>query len=534
MHSISATLIKPFSTALIKPLAKLICIALLFITQTAHADFRKALDAYQARDGATMLKEVKDAVDKKNDDGLILFISAMDIDYLTSILSSFDAFEEAKNRKNALSQFAGDSPSLAEARWVQQAFAKEKSTWETILDKNQQKQLFDSLDHATSQSKVEARYKFIHSAIYMKYMPESKQKDGLDEELNVLANKGSTSAAMDLYYLSITPEDRYNHLLKAANNGSPDAASRLAIECYSGANQVFPNLLECKTRNEKLIFHWLTVALLNQDRNPHWIPSNAASKLAELYLNGFDEQQANVREAYLWEMYAIKMGYGSDLIDEIHEKGLLKQADTEFGELLAASWNDSEKRQALLATASSESELPKLLRTKKYNIGQPIFTFNVLSIRLPKQKRAVIGTGLQMVDIYADGKVNLSFGYMDSHKENVETAIKLNKRQLKRFINEVKAFKIESWGSGGFATTQDCYNCGRNQINLTVVSRLGKGETYYRTSGGEFTSDPISSNFTRLTLLIEKYVPTVQLRCSIGSSEAYRQSCLNFYQSLKN
>ena len=36
-------------------------ISLLLITQTAYADFRKALDAYQARDGATMLKEVKDA-----------------------------------------------------------------------------------------------------------------------------------------------------------------------------------------------------------------------------------------------------------------------------------------------------------------------------------------------------------------------------------------------------------------------------------------------------------------------------------------
>ena len=58
MHFISASLIKPF----INSLANLICMALLFTTQTAHADFRKALDAYMARDGATMLKEVKDAV----------------------------------------------------------------------------------------------------------------------------------------------------------------------------------------------------------------------------------------------------------------------------------------------------------------------------------------------------------------------------------------------------------------------------------------------------------------------------------------
>ncbi|MEQ1767073.1 MAG: hypothetical protein ABL859_06550, partial [Methylotenera sp.] len=243
----------------------LICLFFCTCVQPAHADFRKALEAYQNRDGATMLKEVQDAVNKKSDDGLILFIGVMDIDCLTSILSSFDAFEEAKNRKNAPNQFIEDSPSLAEARLMRQEFAKEKSTWETILDKNQQKQLFYLLNHATSQSKVEARYKFIHSAVYMKYMPESQKEHGLDEELSVLEKRGSASAAMELYYLSNTPENRYNHLLKAANNGSPDAASRLAIDCYRGTNSAFLESPECKTRNEKQMFYWLKVALLNQD-----------------------------------------------------------------------------------------------------------------------------------------------------------------------------------------------------------------------------------------------------------------------------
>ena len=81
------------------------------MTQTAHADFRKALEAYQNRDGDTLLKEVKDAVDKKNDDGLILFISAMDIDYTTSRMTSFEP--EPKSQKLDLTKL--------------------KSTWETIL-----------------------------------------------------------------------------------------------------------------------------------------------------------------------------------------------------------------------------------------------------------------------------------------------------------------------------------------------------------------------------------------------------------------
>ena len=72
-------------------------ISLLFITQIAHADFRKALDAYQARDGATMLKEVKDAVDKMNDDGLMLFLMATNLDATTS-----DYDETTKQSKSTL------------------------------------------------------------------------------------------------------------------------------------------------------------------------------------------------------------------------------------------------------------------------------------------------------------------------------------------------------------------------------------------------------------------------------------------------
>jgi hypothetical protein len=61
-----------------------ISFGLLLVSPAAHADFRKAVDAYIARDGATMLAEVKDAADKKNNEGLMLFMSAMNIDASTS------------------------------------------------------------------------------------------------------------------------------------------------------------------------------------------------------------------------------------------------------------------------------------------------------------------------------------------------------------------------------------------------------------------------------------------------------------------
>jgi len=69
----------------------------MLITQTAHADFRKALEAYQKRDGDTLLKQVKDAVDKKNDDGLMLFLMATNMDAANS-----DYDETTKQSKSTL------------------------------------------------------------------------------------------------------------------------------------------------------------------------------------------------------------------------------------------------------------------------------------------------------------------------------------------------------------------------------------------------------------------------------------------------
>src|SRR5688500_11704459 len=89
-------------------------VTFLLITQTVHADFRKALDAYQQRDGTTMLKEVKDGADKKNDDGLILYLS---------ILKQYP------------------------------------KTWQSTLDSSQQTELFNCLEKATVQSSLQSQYR---------------------------------------------------------------------------------------------------------------------------------------------------------------------------------------------------------------------------------------------------------------------------------------------------------------------------------------------------------------------------------------
>ncbi len=72
-------------------------VSLLLMAQTAHADFRKALDAYQKRDGASRLKEVEDAVDQKDDHGLMLLLRATNMDAATS-----DYDETTKQSKSTL------------------------------------------------------------------------------------------------------------------------------------------------------------------------------------------------------------------------------------------------------------------------------------------------------------------------------------------------------------------------------------------------------------------------------------------------
>lgn len=91
------THIRRFNTKLKAVLATSITLLCLSVATTAHADFRKALDAYQARDGATMLKEVKDAVNKKSDDGLMLLLMATNMDAATS-----DYDETTKQSKSTL------------------------------------------------------------------------------------------------------------------------------------------------------------------------------------------------------------------------------------------------------------------------------------------------------------------------------------------------------------------------------------------------------------------------------------------------
>lgn len=103
----------------------------LVATSIAQADFHKAILAYQNRDGLSLLREVKDAVNKKNNDGLMLFMNVMSIDRGTSMKTSL--YKDTQDKKN-------------------------QTTLRNILTDQQRGELIELLISATKNSTADAQF----------------------------------------------------------------------------------------------------------------------------------------------------------------------------------------------------------------------------------------------------------------------------------------------------------------------------------------------------------------------------------------
>ena len=227
--------------------------------------------------------------------------------------------------------------------------------------------------------------------------------------------------------------------------------------------------------------------------------------------------------------------FNDSILGEIHKKGLLKQVDPVLGAQLEDSWNDKYKRRELVQIKQIPV-LPKLLKDlAKANNENPVFSFHsTAKLRLPKYKRFYFSIGAHDVDIYADGRVNLNFGYMDSRKENVETVLKLTPQQLQQFITDVKSLKMADWVNEPEFCADDW--CGINVLQYFVLNRVNDDVKTFEMSlvtPKDITPTNLEGKyFSQITTLIEKYIPTQKLRCSIGTSKTYTQSCLDFYYQL--
>lgn len=469
MHSICTTYIKPF----IKPLANLICITLLFLTQTAHADFRKALDAYQKRDGATMLKEVKDAVDKKNDDGLMLLLMATNLDAATS-----DYDETTK---------------------------QSKSTLRAILPQPKWDEMRELLVQATNNSTVDAQYYFLTTSQF--------RVDSIAKKVNEYAAKGSQIAML---------QSTITNKAEAA-----DLEAQLALGFRSlnyenefGCEKQSKDSL-CQTKDEAKGHYWLKRATRTYETSSYADSDLLPSVMCEFYRKTANSDQIKLKQAYLWALKGVNeraQGFSDSMncLRRMHESKNLKVIapelqDKEFG---GTAFNT-------LVYRSDVRELPDLILEVRKEIVKeelPISTYYF--------GQGFNGFGL---DVYTDGRV--LFGFVNYPKSLLT---KDKPKTVKAFLADIKRTGFYNWTTAESSTGMcpDFDPCTRS--NLQVTLRYGdKVKRIYFSILPEYLLDgeQASQNRKRMAVirtLVNKYFPTDSLRCKLGNSEQKKQACLDF------
>ena len=225
--------------------ATLFLLGLSLLPLTAHADFRKALEAYLNRDGQVMLREVKSAIDHKKYDGLLLFSDAISLDELNS----------TKYPVNT---------SLSEEKY------KVDGTLETIVAPSQRTELSQLLDEAMSTTTPEAQYNFYFKRL-SNFTSQRSDKNDVIEKLESLANGGSSSAATELVQIYgssaiASPSVARHWFIKAAEMGDPYSSTSLAFSYLGYRSKYFLSTTNCEQlkingscfeRNLNKVDYWL-------------------------------------------------------------------------------------------------------------------------------------------------------------------------------------------------------------------------------------------------------------------------------------
>ena len=492
-------------------------ITLLFITQTAHADFRKALDAYQKRDGASMLKEVKDAVSKKNDDGLILFLNALVIDYSGSKMADKNIHTSAI-----------------------------KSTHEQILNDSQQKQMRKMLDIATSNSTAMSQWillsypnfsrrlrpAWIGWQISGNYNDWGKLRK---KELIKLANNGSADAARELFYLNQNDfkTGYIEWMKKSAELGDPEMAISLGFkylnwpsdQYYSnaGCDEEY-NKINCLSYDQAKAMTWLQKATDYIVKRPMYF-SGFMREMGDYELSTHKNKKTNPKKAYLWYLWGINSltNAGNDFgTEEMFLKRLQKMKDA--GQLalvvpeLDFAWSDSNQRNAILHPKVI-NQFPDLI-SKTNNEKEILFEY--------------IRTGIVQycLTVYKNGEVKLHFLWNGNCSQTNEVFMKKSPKEIEDFINELEKLNVYDWtlsspyyGKDQVCRDGDIDGCLSN--NYLVSLNTGKfNKIIIMSQHREKIVDmKKAQNVSTLSDLVEKHFPTKKLRCEISSSESFNIQC---------
>lgn len=505
MHSISATLIKPFSTALIKPLANLICIALLFITQTAHADFRKALDAYQARDGATMLKEVKDAVDKKNDDGLMLLLMATNMDAATS-----DYDETTK---------------------------QSKSTLRAILPQPKWDEMRELLVQATNNSTMDVQYYFnvenrqFSREFMIKLLQQKQEKRGekpkkeyVNQELNQ-AYSDIRKGYIDKGVVLFADYSSASMITKQAESGDPYAQSLLGFFSLGFSDFTVPACEEikdytplCKARNENKGYAWLKRAVKSyeQDGLLNEAYGKFATSMCSFLLRPTYPNLTDLRQAYLWCFMGANLGNigAEDMLGKMYKSGQLKAVAPK----LNAVWN-TRKRADILLVKNIKEYPDMVLEARKDLSSENTPLLSYLFFGRPDS---------YALDVYADGRVFIKEMQVTGHKTLLT---KVSPKTTKQFLAKLNQIGIKDWPL--FSGWVDCGSCLTPSTYMLVTLRDGDSvrRLAFPTGLERFDFDENARKNTykiaKVKSIVDTYFPTKHVRIELGNKGKEQQRKLD-------
>jgi hypothetical protein len=535
-------------------------IGLLFITQIAHADFRKALDAYIARDGATMLKEVKDAVDKKNDDGLMLFLNTIAIDETTSFRSKLYF-----NRK--------DTPIIS------------KMTLEEILDKDQKFELIKLLNNATQNSTPHSQYFLLTQTIFQNevlllnsekyrnsinelndsFVNNKKSQKEIDDQIwsikqdlllklgQEYASKGVLYAIEDVYrnVSSLSEnkarknieleQDRERWKLKLAEAGDPFSQFSVGLNYLNntgdyGCSKELNTPL-CKNKDETKAWYWLKKAAKGYYDYPLLLPISGAgyndecclsffaNQLGDLIVKQYQNNPKQIQQAYLWYSLALNSPNRNAPIYEDKLFKLQSRVDKNFSSYVVRSGEKAKANNLKLTTKTPD--MINNINSKSNKGNTPIFSYTVmdyLNYRL---------------DVYQNGKVYIEFSKFEfsGHRilgSNRDLLIEVSPTQIKQFLKDIKAVGYYDWPVSQPSYGVDYQNYDDLSVanSKDVLAIVYDGKTRRMVYMSEALNYPVkdqlrSKRINQLEVIVEKHFPTIGLRCKLSSSKIYIKECNN-------
>lgn len=471
-------------------------ISLLFLTQTAYADFRKALEAYQKLDGATMLKEVKDAVDKKNDDGLVLFLSVLELDSNLATYGTMYEFIEAPKdkRENMLNQF--------------QSNKIVKTNWESLLGE-EQKQAFLQLLEQASKSSLESQYRY---EIFRKvnnyklglrgssFLDVIKPKiDGLSDEAPSfeLVEKGYKNAAF--YYCAIGSNElsKKQYCEKAASLEHTGALLIQATNHLLGKKEW--SITPDETKGLKL----LRSALALPDASNYYY--EIADDIGNYYLTKGDDY--SLKQAYLWSLIALTYGHDpkSNPSSLVNLKKHRKFA-TIAGKKISDEWDISyQEHKNILSDLdrfySFYGYLPESLKNIKQIkwpdlitqnrkidlVQQPVISFHHFypATFFGGHYNYIAGVTHYEIDIYEDGRVNFVMGNRIDRNQNIETIQRISKTEVADVVKGLQKLGFSNtplFTPSERAINIGCIDCvGLYQLQNSLYSITLRGKNNERT-----------------------------------------------------